>query len=111
MTKDINRPQSPPTQAEMEADRLAAVLSDENYKKTVGAWIVEIQDQALRDVMTKTDVEAERAKGAYSAIEELKNRIELAMAKREALAAKKRNAYQKLNVEEILNDRRDQNKQ
>lgn len=89
--EDVTREISPPTKLQMQADRLAFVLQDHNYQETIGKWLQEEQDTALRTMLSTTGEECEQAKGAYRALQTIFDRAKRIQEKRD-LEIKKRAA-------------------
>jgi len=99
---DINRVKAPPTKAQIEADRLFAVLNDTNYQETIGKWIKDEQAAALRKVMSLTGLEAEMAKGAYQVLQAILDRATLIIAKRDAETQRELAAIKAADIEGVI---------
>lgn len=82
--EDLNRAKAPPTPAQIDAERLAVTLQDNNYLETIGKWLAQEQENALRMMLASTGEQCEQAKGAYRAIQNINDRAKLVMTKRDA---------------------------
>jgi hypothetical protein len=81
--------QKVPTISEMEADRIAAVVNDANYQQTIGKWLKDLEDYYLHCMMEEEGLAMERAKGAFKALNDIKDQITLVMAKRDGRARRR----------------------
>lgn len=74
-----------PTKLQIEADRVYAVTSFLPYQDTVHKWLLETKEYAIKEMAESDDAIANaKARGRYSAVTEILDRIDSVIQRREA---------------------------
>lgn len=85
----VTTEQRMPSIIDMEADRIAAVVNDANYQQTIGKWLKDLESYYLHAMMEEEGLAMERAKGAFKALNDIKDQITLVLAKRDGRARRR----------------------
>lgn len=76
-----------PTKLQIEAERVYALTSSPMFQDTVGKWLSDIKDTAVREMAFEDDqIKSAKARGRYLAVTEILDRIEAVMRRRDAEA-------------------------
>ena len=85
-----------PTKLQIEADRVYSVISSLPYQDTIGNWLNEIKQSSVREMAEEDDaIKNAKARGRYSAVSEILDRIDAVMHRRDAEAKRRAKDLQK----------------
>lgn len=80
-----------------EADRLYFIFNEPNFQDTIWAWIAEDMKALVRQIAHEDDpVKGARLRGSYIALQELTDKVEMILKRRESDAKKKKEAKELL---------------
>lgn len=78
-----------PTKARIEAERIYSVVSFPPYRDTIHQWLEDILNAATEEMSREDDpIRNAKARGRYSAVKEVIDRINLILARRDAEATR-----------------------